>query len=113
MIDTQGNMDWSRRQMEQQHSRKNDNGDVIEDLGGEGKLDQGFSTVDDLEEVDIGNGDTPMTTFISASMSQEHKDQVRHLIREFSDCFAWSYTKMPMLSRDLVEHRIPIKKGFS
>jgi hypothetical protein len=27
-------------------------------------------------------------------------------------CFAWDYAKMPGLSRELVEHRLPIKDGF-
>jgi hypothetical protein len=27
-------------------------------------------------------------------------------------CFAWDYTEMPGLSRELVEHRLPIKAGF-
>jgi hypothetical protein len=34
------------------------------------------------------------------------------LLKEYSDCFAWSYTKMPGLSREIVEHRLPIKSGF-
>jgi hypothetical protein len=34
------------------------------------------------------------------------------LLREFADCFAWSYTKMLGLSRELVEHRLPIKPVF-
>jgi hypothetical protein len=28
------------------------------------------------------------------------------------DCFAWKYYEMPSLSRDLVEHCLPIKPGF-
>jgi hypothetical protein len=27
-------------------------------------------------------------------------------------CFAWDYTEMPGLSRELVEHQLPIKAGF-
>jgi hypothetical protein len=27
-------------------------------------------------------------------------------------CFAWDYTKMPGLSRELIEHQLPIKAGF-
>ena len=34
------------------------------------------------------------------------------LLLEYSDCFAWNYTEMPGLSRDLVEHWLPIKPGF-
>jgi hypothetical protein len=27
-------------------------------------------------------------------------------------CFAWDYTEMPGLSRELIEHQLPIKTGF-
>jgi hypothetical protein len=33
-------------------------------------------------------------------------------LREYVDCFAWNYQEMPSLSRDLVEHRFPIKAVF-
>ncbi|XP_051152016.1 uncharacterized protein LOC127265996 [Andrographis paniculata] len=28
------------------------------------------------------------------------------------ECLAWDYSEMPELARDLIEHRLPIKKGF-
>jgi hypothetical protein len=34
------------------------------------------------------------------------------LLKEYSDCFAWNYTEMSGLSREIVEHRLPIKSGF-
>jgi hypothetical protein len=34
------------------------------------------------------------------------------LLIEYSDCFAWSYIEMSDLSRELVEHWLPIKPGF-
>jgi hypothetical protein len=34
------------------------------------------------------------------------------LLKEYSDTFAWNYTKIPGLSREIVEHRLPIKSGF-
>jgi len=59
----------------------------------DGKLGQGFTSVDDLVEVDIGNGDRPRPTFISAN-----------LLKEYKDCFAWDYTEMPGLDRSIFEH---------
>jgi hypothetical protein len=112
MTDKEGTVEWLCHGTEQYHSKKDGNGDVIEDLGDEGKLGQGFAAVDDLEEVDIGDGSMPRPTYMNTSMPREHKDQVCYLIREFSDCFVWSYTEMLGLSRDLIEHRLPIKKGF-
>jgi hypothetical protein len=34
------------------------------------------------------------------------------LLKEYADCFAWDYTKMPGLDRSIVEHRLPLKRGF-
>jgi hypothetical protein len=34
------------------------------------------------------------------------------LLKEYSGCFAWDYTEMPGLDRSIVEHRLPLKKGF-
>jgi hypothetical protein len=34
------------------------------------------------------------------------------LLKEYADCFAWDYTEMPGLERSIVEHRLPLKKGF-
>jgi len=39
----------------------------------DGKLGQGFTSVDDLIEVDIGSGDKPRPTFISAKLNFECK----------------------------------------
>ena len=33
-------------------------------------------------------------------------------MKEFKDCFAWDYTEMPGLDREVVEHRLPIKSEF-
>jgi hypothetical protein len=34
------------------------------------------------------------------------------LLKEYSDCFTWDYMEMPGLDRSIIEHRLPIKKGF-
>jgi hypothetical protein len=34
------------------------------------------------------------------------------LLKEYTDCFAWDYTDMPGLDRNIVEHRLPLKNGF-
>jgi len=78
----------------------------------DGKLGLGFTSADDLVEVDIGNGDRPWPTFISAKLDSECKQQLTDLLKEYKDCFAWDYTKMPGLDRSIVEHRLPIKSGF-
>jgi len=48
----------------------------------DGKLGQGFTSADDLVEVDIGNGDKPRPTFISAKLNSECKQQLTDLLKE-------------------------------
>ena len=83
--------------------------EFIED---EGKLGQGFMSADALEEIDLGDGDRPRPTFISANLDPEYKQELIKLLREYKDCFAWEYYKMPGLDRSIVEHRLPIKPGY-
>ncbi|XP_027359296.1 uncharacterized protein LOC113867964 [Abrus precatorius] len=64
---------------------------------------------DPLEEVNLGDEKEPRLTFISKLVDEEVKDQLIKLLREFKDCFAWDYDQMPGLSRELVEHRLPIR----
>ena len=63
----------------------------------DGKLGQGFTSADDLVEVDIGSGDRPRPTFISAKLSPECKQKLTDLLKEYKECFAWDYIEMPCL----------------
>ena len=65
-----------------------------------------------MEKVDIGDGSIPRLTFVNANLSDGCKADLIELLKEYVDCFAWEYSEMPGLSRDLVEHRLPIKAGF-
>jgi hypothetical protein len=84
--------------------------DEVDEL--DGKLGQGFTSADELEEVDIGIGDRPRPTYVGANLPKEYKNNLINLLREFVDCFAWEYHEMPALSRSIVEHRLPIKPGY-
>jgi hypothetical protein len=90
----------------------NDMLESIEDFNEVEKLGEGFSTVDPLEEIDIGDGITPRPTFVNKNMSLEHKDAIIKLLRDYVDCFAWNYSEMLGLNRELVKHRLPIKSSF-
>jgi hypothetical protein len=81
-------------------------------LDDEGKHGHGFTSVDELEQVDIGNGDRPRPTFISAKLDPECKQDLIDLLKEFKDCFAWEYYEMPRLDQTIVEYRLPIKPGY-
>jgi hypothetical protein len=82
------------------------------DLSGDGKLGYGFTSADELEEVDIGPGDKPQPTFISKKLSPCLREPMIALLKEYADCFTWDYMEMPGLDRSIVEHRLPLKKGF-
>jgi hypothetical protein len=72
--------------------------ETIEDFDEVEKLGQSFSSVDPLEEINIGDGITPRLIFVNKNMSLEHKDVVIKLLRDYVDCFAWNYHEMPGLS---------------
>ena len=67
---------------------------------------------DPLEKVDLGDGPISRPTFVNKNLSVEYKANLIKLLKEYIDCFAWEYSEMPGLSRDLVEHHLPIKASF-
>ena len=69
-------------------------------------------SADPLENVDLGDGTIAWPTFVNKNLSAEYKAGLIELLKEYIDCFAWEYSEMPSLSRDFVEHRLPIKAGF-
>jgi hypothetical protein len=83
MSNKRESLEWLRHRTEEYRSGKNDAHDLVEDLEHEGKLGQGFSSMDRLEEMDIGDGSTPRPTYVNANLPKEHKDQVRRLVQEF------------------------------
>jgi hypothetical protein len=68
--------------------------------------------MDDLEKVDIGDGVVPRPTYVSVRLNTSQNQEIIELLKAYTCCFAWDYTKMPGLSRELVEHRLPIKASF-
>ena len=80
--------------------------------GTDGKLGHGFTSVDELEEIDIGSRDRPRPTYVSAKLNPKYKQELIDLLKEFKYCFAWEYYEMPGLDQSIVEHRLPIKPGY-
>jgi hypothetical protein len=87
-------------------------GDMIEEFRDLDKLGQRFTSADPLEEIDIGNDKIPRPTFVNKTLETDPRDEMIGLLKEYSDFFAWNYTEMSGLSREIVEHRLPIKSGF-
>jgi hypothetical protein len=69
-------------------------------------------SADKWEGIDIGDGDKPRPTFISANLNSSFREELIKLLKEYIDCFAWDYSEMPGLDCSIVEHRLPIKPGF-
>ncbi|KAM2246473.1 hypothetical protein ACFXTI_007288 [Malus domestica] len=66
---------------------------------------------DPLEEINVKTANDPRPLFINALLPHTMKVELRQLLNEFKDCFAWSYSKIPGLDRTLVEHELRIKTG--
>ncbi|XP_016648309.1 PREDICTED: uncharacterized protein LOC103327103 [Prunus mume] len=70
-------------------------------------LDDSLPEVEDpLQEINLGTGEDPRPTFISALLKEPLKNELITLL------FAWHYHEMPGLDRELVEHKLPIKEGY-
>jgi hypothetical protein len=50
--------------------------------GTDGKLGCGFMSADKLEEIDIGDGDKPRPTFISANLESSFREELIKLLKE-------------------------------
>jgi hypothetical protein len=61
------------------------------------KLGQGFSLVDELKEVNLGEECATRPTYVNASLPSHQKARMCTLLNEFLDCFAWDCTAMPEL----------------
>ncbi|XP_058217452.1 uncharacterized protein LOC131328531 [Rhododendron vialii] len=65
-----------------------------------------------LEEVNLGDSKNPRPVYISQLLPEDVKEKLIQLLTEFRSCFAWNYDELPGLSRDLVEHKLPIQRRF-
>jgi hypothetical protein len=95
-----------------QRSSNSSMGDMIEKFRDLDKLGQGFTSIDPLEEINIGDGKTPRPTFVKKTLKTDPRVEMIGLLKEYSDCFAWNYTEILGLSREIIEHRLSIKSGF-
>jgi hypothetical protein len=64
-------LEWLHCHTEVYHNATGADTGRVEDLGEEGKMGQGFSSVDRLEEVDLGDGAVHQPTFINAGLTKE------------------------------------------
>jgi hypothetical protein len=112
MLNAKESMDWLAKRTEEYCSTRNDIGEIINDFDDVGKLGRWFTSLDELDEIDIEDGGVQWPTYVYTNLTPEQKEEVHELLHTHVDCFAWEYTKMPGLDRSLVEHQLPIKRGF-
>jgi hypothetical protein len=62
-------LEWLSRWTVEYRSSKDDAMGVVEDLDELGKLGRGFSSMGDLEKVDIGHGVIPRPTYVTAHLN--------------------------------------------
>ncbi|KAI0492320.1 hypothetical protein KFK09_026591 [Dendrobium nobile] len=67
------------------------------------------ATIDELKEVNLGTEGDPRPTFISSLLPEDQIEEIKELLCEFRDCFAWTYAEMSGLSPDVAVHRLAIK----
>jgi hypothetical protein len=66
-------LEWLSKRTEEYRSSKDDAMGVVEDLDEIGKLGREFSSTDDLDKVDIGDGVIPGPTYVSAHLNPDKK----------------------------------------
>jgi hypothetical protein len=64
-------IEWLSKRTEEYCSSKDDAMGVVEDLDEIGKLGRWFSSMDDLDKVDIGDGVIPQPTYVSACLNPD------------------------------------------
>jgi hypothetical protein len=95
MMSVSKDLEWLSRQTAEYHSYTDDAMGVVEDLDELGKLGRGFSSTDNLERVDIGDGVISQPTYVTAHLNMSQKQEITKLLKLYTCCFAWDYTEMP------------------
>jgi hypothetical protein len=73
MMSVSKDLEWLSRRTTEYCSSKDDAMGMVEDLDELGKLGRGFSSMDDLEKVDIGDGVVPWPIFVSVHLNTGQK----------------------------------------
>jgi hypothetical protein len=73
MMSVSKDLEWMSRRTAEYHSYMDDAMGVVEDLDELGKLGRGFSSMNDIEKVDISDGVIPQPTYVSAHLNTSQK----------------------------------------
>ena len=58
----------------------------------------------------MGTSDNPRPTFLNAHIKGKELEDFVYFLREFVDCFAWTYAEMPGLDPKIAVHKLNISK---
>jgi hypothetical protein len=73
MMAVSKDLEWFSRQTMEYHSYTDDAMGMVDHYVKLGKLGRGFSSMDDLEKIDIGDGVVPQPTYVSARLNTSQK----------------------------------------
>lgn len=65
----------------------------------------------DTLDINLGSDTSPQIIKIGKDLSKEERDELKKLLREFKDVFAWSYIDLKAYSPKIIQHTIPLKEG--
>ena len=54
-------------------------------------------------------GEQDKMIFIGEHLTEEESEKLRQLLKEYRDCFAWSYQDLKGISEEVVVHTIPLR----
>jgi hypothetical protein len=77
--------EWLQQGIDHYWAHKTYTCEAIEDLNDLGKLGQGFTSADLLEEVDIGDGTVPRPTFVNRNLDPIFKLELIKILKEYVD----------------------------
>jgi hypothetical protein len=92
MVSKDNSLEWLTQWASEYRLAEDGIKEVVEDFDEVGKLRQGFSVVDEVDEIDIGDEAVHRPTYVSRNLTPEQKVEVCKLLNEFVTCFAWEYT---------------------
>jgi hypothetical protein len=73
MMSVSKELEWLSRQTAEYRSYTDDAMGVVEDLDELGKIGRGFSSMDDIEKLDIGDGVVLRPTYVSLRLNTSQK----------------------------------------
>jgi hypothetical protein len=74
MMSREDNVAWLQQHTRECRASRRETGELVEDFDEVGKLGQVFSSVDELEEVDLRKGVVHQPTYICMNLTMEQKD---------------------------------------